>query len=398
MHYTQKYLSLNNYILIMKKTIRALSPALVIIALIFQSSGWSQDREEGAYLDPRYPQHFHPRKSLSRINSFELRPFDLRALNSDTRGLIAKQSSVKAQGMRGTCSIFSATALFESMLIIVRNLSTQIDYSEEWLEYLVTRNSQSDGSTSWANFSALFKYGTPDELVLPYIGETWDSVGTSVASKLRCQNVPSNLQKSCLVAHRDPRLLAANDSELSNRSGPLFDLEFLNARKAASEMREKYLAHTNERFSVPSTQAIKQLLDQGIPVTLDIDFYYGAWNHRKTTELGITRNMDHWHQGIVGYPEQGSLDRKKSLEDPAGHSVVIVGYDDDIEVTTQIQMANGSTQTFKHKGIYYFKNSWGTESFGKDFLLDHVRFPGYGMITQDYAEDFGSFFKIELTR
>jgi C1A family cysteine protease len=135
------------------------------------------------------------------------------------------------------------------------------------------------------------------------------------------------------------------------------------------------------------------LLDSGRPVTLDIDFYYGAWNHRKATEYGISRDQSQWEAGIVGYPESDTIDEQQSRIHRAGHSIVIVGYDDSVEVTTQIAMTDGSTKTFTRKGVYYFKNSWGTEKFGVKFSVEGKNFPGYGMITQDYAHDYGQFYK-----
>lgn len=130
--------------------------------------------------------------------------------------------------------------------------------------------------------------------------------------------------------------------------------------------------------------------------SLDTDFYYGAWNHREATALGLTRNMNHWARGIMGYPIHGSRDREVSLRKPAGHSIVLVGYDDEVEVTIQSLMTDGSTKEFTQRGVYYFKNSWGMESFGIDFELNGRAYSGYGMITQAYAHEFGQFFQLPL--
>lgn len=72
---------------------------------------------------------------------------------------------------------------------------------------------------------------------------------------------------------------------------------------------------------------VKSLLDQGTPVTVDLNFYYGTWNHRLADSLGIPRNLDHWDKGVVGYPYAGSVDYINTKQEPAGHSVLIVGYD-----------------------------------------------------------------------
>lgn len=86
----------------------------------------------------------------------------------------------------------------------------------------------------------------------------------------------------------------------------------------------------------------------------------------------------------------------ESSKHPAGHSVLVVGYDDNVIVEKLVRLTNGTTKKVTYKGVYYFKNSWGTSSFGKDFQIDGVKYPGYGMMVQDYAEKFGQFFVLPL--
>jgi hypothetical protein len=59
-------------------------------------------------------------------------------------------------------------------------------------------------------------------------------------------------------------------------------------------------------------------------------------------------------------------------------------------------MKDGTTKKFTYKGVYYFKNSWGTSSFGRDFTIDGEKFPGYGMMVAKYAEEQGQFFQMPL--
>lgn len=59
-------------------------------------------------------------------------------------------------------------------------------------------------------------------------------------------------------------------------------------------------------------------------------------------------------------------------------------------------MPDGSVVKKTYRGVYYFKNSWGTSGFGANFAIDGVSYPGYGMMVQDYAHDYGSFFKLPL--
>jgi hypothetical protein len=366
---------------------------LVLSSSLFSMNLWAD--EEGAFLDAPYKGLTHPKQqqvhSPEGFNAFSLVP-----RKSDTSSVIAQQTAVKSQAARGTCSIFSATALLEGLLVKKGAFAANLDLSEEWLQYVVTRNKSSDGSTSRANFNALGKVGTPEEKYLPYIGETWDSVDFSQTANERCGKVPEQLVTGCLISHRDPRLFSATDDQLMDLNSPLHDEEFLKARGRAREFKAKYLKMASSNYSVSSTNEIKDLLRQGIPLTLDLDFFYGAWNHRKGPELGIPRNMDHWNRGIIGYPEKGSVDRAKSFDDPAGHSIVVVGYDDDVEVSVPTLMADGSQKTFTYRGVYYIKNSWGTGGFGAGFQLDGAAHPGYGMITQKYAHEFGGFYRLPL--
>jgi hypothetical protein len=364
----------------------------IFIALILgiASVAFAQDADDGAYLDAPY---VRPAQSFTKAQSLRERKLGARLAKSDTAALIALQTPIKSQAARGTCSIFSATALLESMLVIQNKFSTNIDLSEEWLEYVIARNKTSDGSNSSSNFQALLTSSTVEEQYLPYIGETWKSVDDSFLAEQRCGSLTGRAQTSCLIAHRNPALMTATDSQLQSPQSELFDAEFFLARKKAKEFQSNLSDLVKGNYFLSAEEA-KALLAKGIPVTMDMDFFYGAWNHRKATELGLERNMEHWDTGVVGYPEAGSLDVEVSMRERAGHSVVAVGYDDSVVVTKEVQMADGTLKTFKHKGVFYFKNSWGAASFGKDFTVDGENHPGYGVITQDYVNDYGTFYSI----
>jgi hypothetical protein len=348
---------------------------------------------DDAPLSNRFKSLVHPEVSLFRLENA--------AARNNVAALLAKQTPVKAQLNRGTCSIFSATALLESMLIVERKATTSIDLSEEWLQYLISQTTDEEGSESNLNFRALRTYGQPSEAKLPYNGESWEETRTELADK-RCGHLKGFAEKSCLVSHRDPALLKKSDSELSDPSSVHYDLEFLAARKEAFVNKERFFSGGSSGIPaggggiVGSTNAVKSLLDKGIPLTLDLDFFYGSWNHREAEGLGINRDAKLWSKGVVTYPEERSADREYSNKEPAGHSVVVVGYDDNVVVTFQAKMTDGRMKTFKRKGVYYFKNSWGTDKFGAEFALAGKKYPGYGMITQDYAHEFGQFFQLKL--
>lgn len=360
----------------------------IILALSLLFSLASAASENTAYLDAPYKNLVHPIDGKSNFKNLS---------SSDFLEMQAIMTPIRSQGSRGTCSIFSAIAMLESMLLMNYNFDKNtLDLSEEWLEYLIMRNRNSDGSNSWANFNALKRYGTPFESTYSYIGQTWDENLMSSMATERCGALVGGIRTSCLLGHRDPRLLNATDAELLQTGGEFFDTEFQKARAEAFQFRNNYINFSSTSYSVYYTQDVKRLLSKGYPLTLGIEFFYGAWNHNKATEFGIGREVSNWNLGIVGYPERGSVDHKVSKENAAGHSILVVGYDDEKIVTTKVKMQDGSTKTFTYKGVYYFKNSWGKGGFGRDFEIKGENFDGYGMITQKHAHEHGSFYRMPL--
>ena len=359
---------------------------LAIIASILLSQ-MALAQSDGAYLDPAYTDLVHP-KVVHSSNKNQSR--------SNTLYLIKKSTSIKSQVSRGTCSIFSATAMLETMLILKKDMPTSIDFSEEFLEYLVVRNKTSDGSNSYTNFSAIRRYGLPYEKTYPYIGDNWESSPWIPQVQTRCGHLEGDANTSCLIIHRDPSLLTLSDEELLDTESVRYDPEFVTARAEAAKLRDQYMQLESSWFGIYNTAEVKAKLRSGIPVTLGMRFYYGAWNHRHADTYDIGRDTHNWDLGVVGYPEVGSVDRKVSQENPAGHSVLVVGYDDNKIVTTTVKMEDGSMKTFTYKGVYYFKNSWGTTGFGKDFVFADKQFSGYGMVTQKHAHEHGGFYHLPI--
>jgi hypothetical protein len=359
----------------------------------------------GDYLDPAYPNLKHPIVNDAPLASKAFHGFDqfgnldqpvvAAPTKSDTVTLINRITPIRDQAARGTCSIFSSTAMFEAMMIIRGEADKSLDLSEEWLEYIVTRVSGHEGSTSSVNFDALLSSGEVPEATMPYIGETWTDVSSAPLAQARCGKLSGNDLSDCLIGHWDPNLMTTSLADLGDANNPIHDLDFLAAKKAAAASQPK-LHVTDRNYDMDNTSDIKALLRQGIPVSVELTFYYGAWNHEGGVALGMTRNMSDWAKGIVFYPEIGSIDRDRSPEQPDGHSVLIVGYDDNVTLTKAVQMTDGTTQTFTRKGVYYFKNSWGTDNFGPLAMIDGQSEPGYGTITQDYANEFGQFFQLSL--
>tara|TARA_R110000868_G_scaffold104087_5_gene286278 strand:+ start:7822 stop:8913 length:1092 start_codon:yes stop_codon:yes gene_type:complete len=342
--------------------------------------------EDGAYLDAPYP------NLVRAIDDAHLAK-NLKG-KSDTNAVIDLMTPVRSQGSRGTCSIFSAAALIEGLMNIKGTGNSETDLSEEYLQYNVNAGSTSDGSYATKNFSAIRTNGMADESVLPYIGDNWVSFQDATAQK-RCGYLTSTAKDSCLIVHHDPAQRYRTDAELLDETKQWYDPEFVAARNDGLQFKFDNLS-SSTYSTIYNTSQVKQMLDRGIPVILEQTFYYGAWNHRTADSLNISRNLDHWSKGIVGYPFPGSMDAQQSPTKRAGHSILLVGYDDSVVIDFPVKMTDGTTKTFKLKGVYYFKNSWGTGSFGVDAEIDGVARPGYGTMTQQYAHDYGSFYYFNL--
>jgi C1A family cysteine protease len=372
-----------------------------ILPILFSSSqSWSQSLSydpsaEKAPLSPPFT-HLVPPQIFPTTDHLTKRA------SSKIHKTISFQSPVKSQGNRGVCSIFSTLSLLEAHYTKLNapNLSSYLDLSEEWASYLAHRYKTEEGSNAYTNIREINHHGMVSENVWIYDPNLWEKDSLSPKAIRHCgqynQERPRVEQQhflSCLVSHRSPKLLELEDDLLINNNHPFYDPEFASIKKHARNFLNNNPLPL-KLVSLDSNKKIRQSLQQNKSVILEMDFYYGAWNHRKADEYGIGRQMDLWYQGIVGYPEEDSLDYEKSPEHPAGHSFVVVGYDDNKIVETNIQMKDGSFKRFQYKGVYYFKNSWGQENFGKDFHLDHKKYPGYGMITYQYAHQYGSFFRL----
>jgi hypothetical protein len=321
------------------------------------------------------------------------------ASRSDLARALQHQTPVKSQADRGTCSIFSSIASIESYLIRSGLVSKpdSVDLSEQWLQYLVARKTAEDGSDAPQNLGLISQWGLAREAVLPYGGEDWAEMKKRPRlARERCGHLQKGRKlKACLLGHFDPDALEWTDEELRGSSQePL-----LKARREAETFLQKLQQHAGSwprATAVRKVSEIKALLRAGVPLVLETDFFLGAWNHREAEEHGIPRDTMKWKEGVISYPPPGSVDRRKSATQEAGHSVLAVGYDDFIEVEVESLQEDGSFQTFRYRGVYFIKNSWGTDGFGSEFSAQGVQAPGYGMITQKYAHEFGGFYRLQL--
>jgi hypothetical protein len=353
----------------------------LLLSLLIVNSAFAQP------LDPPY--EINP--VVNDLNDKRLTSYN------DIHKVIALQTPVKSQGSRGTCSIFSATALLES--IFKREKSLELDLSEEWLEFIAMEGKTSEGSNAYTNYFLYSRKGMVLEKTWPYIGENWTSMFSTLAQD-RCGHLEDDEETSCLLGHRSHKLLYVSEQELLNTASENYDPEFVTIRKSAKEFKQVHLdGFVGMGYPyLYSASQIKKLLDQKIPVIVGLRFFYGAWNHRLASGMGLGRNMEFFEKGVVGYPEPESLDYEVSTEEDnrAGHSIVIVGYDDNKVIQTKVKMKDGTEKEFSYRGVFYFKNSWGTQGFGSRFELDSKAYPGFGVITQKYALQHGSWFKLPV--
>jgi hypothetical protein len=299
--------------------------------------------------------------------------------------VIRMQSSVKSQGSVASCSIFSAIGLLEHKLMVLEPRNRGVDLSEQWLLYTTAGQKGSVGVLSPENIAALDNYGFVTESHWQFSSLPWDDtqnrgIFRSTLNSRRCSHLEgTSLINHCLIGQRDPRFLSATDEDLQS-----WDPDFLGIRQYAQNMASAVSIRSE---IVSSKETILRLLNAGEALLVDVKFYPEAWNHRRAPESGLIRDMDLWEQGIVSYPDRRTKDYALGRNTRTGHSMVVVGYDSQKVIERQVMDANGRQILVRSVGVFYFKNSWGTDSFGKKFSVNGERFPGYGMIAMDYVFD-----------
>jgi hypothetical protein len=267
--------------------------------------------------------------------------------------LVALQSPVKSQGSRGVCSIFSTVALMEH-LYLKEGSFTNPDFSEQFLQWSVKFEvgafPNTSGSNADYNLQAINRFGIVDEATYPYQSYQW---GT--ANDPACTGADD--QPTRCYTNGEPPDAVKNATRYKLPPG-----RYLNTNSIKAHISSKKTA-----------------------VVIGATFFYQAWNHRKSE---LPTNSDYWRRGIVLYPNE--KDKELSLAKRAGHSVPIVGWDDDLEVPVVdehgAQVLDAEGQPVVEKGFYIFKNSWGTGGFG----VDNPHGNGYGYLSQRYVREYGS--------
>lgn len=273
-------------------------------------------------------------------------------------GPIQWQSPVKSQGSRGVCSIFSTVALMEH-LYIKEGTVADPDFSEQYLQWSAKEQVRAfrntSGSNARVNLQAISQYGIVMEADDPYETFQW---GPSQDEACEGDEMPTRC-----YTNGDPDERATDAIKWKLPRG-----RWLNTNSIKAHMHTK---------------------NQGVVVGLT--FFYQSWNHRRSD---LPTNRDYWSKGYVLYPNE--KDRELSLEKRAGHSILLVGWDDELEVQKVDEEGNKVTDEdgnpVMEKGFYVFKNSWGTGSFGRD----NPHGDGYGFISMAYVHRYGTAYVSDL--
>ncbi len=315
---------------------------------------------------------------------------------SDLWAVLKNQTSVKWQGHRSLCTIFSSIAVVEALYMTQNPGAKELDLSEEWLQYLNALHSETgggNGATLKRTFDLMKQYGVAMEKDMPFDPNNWSE--SSPEAQKHCKGLSDSMGNlrltRCLNGHRDVKLMQYSQEQLES-----IDPRLAKARESAKASLSTVLANLNFRNLNP--EQVKESLRRGLPVAVVMNFYYGSWNHKGGLALGIDDiSSDLFAKGVVTYPEKGSKDAELSLKNGVNrHSVEIVGYDDNIEMTYTKKMMDGSVKTFTRKGVYYFKNSWDKKKFGSKFKVDNKKIPGFGMMAQDHANHLGQFMGVQF--
>jgi subtilisin-like proprotein convertase family protein len=272
--------------------------------------------------------------------------------------LVATQSPVRNQASRGVCSIFSTVALMEHLYVKEGTIKDP-DFSEQFLQWSVKNEvrkfQNTGGSNAGANLEAINRFGIPMEQAWPYQTSPWNT-----SHDERCTG---DEDKRPVVCH-------------TNGDPP---------ETALQQRRWKLPAG---RWVSPKERSIKAFMHENkVGVIMGGTFFYQSWNHRLSP---LPVNSVYFSEGYVLYPN--AEDQESSEKKPAGHSILLVGWDDDLEVPILDkdgkQVLDKDGNPVVEKGFFLFKNSWGTSGFG----IRNAFGPGYGWISMRYVTEHGSIY------
>ena len=272
----------------------------------------------------------------------------------ETFDLVATQTPVKSQGRRGVCSIFSTVALMEH-LYVTEGTITNPDFSEQYLQWSakfeVGAFKNTSGSNARSNIEAINRFGIVEEQAWKY-----ESSGWTTADDEECDG-EDRMPTRCYTNGEPPEeALSANKWHLPR------------GRSINSSTR-----NIKDHMTSTNTAAV-----------VGLTFFYQAWNHGGSS-LPIV--SDYSKKGYILYPNKA--DKEASLEKRAGHSILLVGWDDNLEVQRVDEegelMFDEDGEPIVEKGFFLFKNSWGADRFG----TGNPKGAGYGWLSYKYVSEYG---------
>jgi subtilisin-like proprotein convertase family protein len=272
------------------------------------------------------------------------RTFDLMELMTD----------VRSQGSRGTCTIFATAALMESLYIAEGTIESP-DFSEQFLQWSskVEGGSfpRSEGSNPNANLMAISRYGVVTESLWPYENNPWGASNDAM-----CAGDEAMRPVRCFTNGEPP---------------------------AAALAGTRYTLPAGRWVNSRRNSLMSYMVNNRLPVVVSGDFFYQAWQHGGSR---LTTNASYSRRGIVLYPS--AEDIADSEMRPAGHGVLLLGFDQDMTVqridAMGQPMVDAAGAPVMETGFFLFKNSWGTGRFGTENPMG----AGYGWISMRYIEEY----------
>jgi subtilisin-like proprotein convertase family protein len=307
--------------------------------------------------------------------------------------LVQYQSPVSNQQSRGVCSIFSTVGLMEHLYIkasaetegatdwaeVFRDEQKQ--FSEQYLQWAVKSPvvgveafPDSSGSNARSNLRAIAEHGIPQEQVWPYVGHKLSDAECTGEDK----------PTFCFTqGDKDGTLPDDIEAKFESDAPKLYTLPGPN-------------------WMWPDVEQIKiHMKKKETGVIVGLDFYYQAWNHGGSN---LPTSEEYSRKGYVTYPNEADQEFSEKEENRAGHSILLIGWDDTMkvqkrnkegellyksesgELLPKSEVGEDAPKAFE-KGFFLFKNSWGT-GFGSDMPED-LGGPGFGWISYKYVSEYG---------
>ena len=272
--------------------------------------------------------------------------------------LLSIQSPVRNQGRRGTCTIFSTTALMES-LYIQEGTVMNPDFSEQFLQWStkteLRRFTDGEGSNNEVNLQAISRFGVVREQDWPYETAAWGP-----ANDPMCTGEEEMRPTRCFTNGEPP---------------------------ATALMAQRFTLPAGRWINSRASSIQSYMVNNRLPVVVSGTFFYQAWSHGGSM---LPTSAENKRRGIVQYPS--AEDQTDSRMRPAGHGILLVGFDNEMRAQRVNAMGQPEVdamgQPVYDVGFYLFKNSWNN-TWATEQVPGTTEHPGgFGWISQRYVAEF----------